>query len=224
MCKDVTWATWRSNDSLQISHNGLFLSTTDSKWLCAGKRLHSYSYNSSVTKTNCLHSHNYVLRSPSAPPLMLLRLFKYHRILSMCIFSHRAASHARSLPRKKLTGCQLKQKANWQDGFQFVSAVPQRDLRPCVNVWVVGMGEGVNCSCTPPRCDPVSVSVRAGRAAPSEVAHLIDQSHVCLTVPLGAIWHSPLIFPLSLPIHLIFVPCQYPPLSPTLCCVLRRLI
>lgn len=65
------------------------------------------------------------------------------------------------------------------------------------------------------RCTPVSASVWAGQAAPSEAAHLIDQPHVCLTVPLGAIWHSSLIFPLSLPIHLIFLPCQYP-LRPTL--------
>lgn len=65
------------------------------------------------------------------------------------------------------------------------------------------------------RRTPVSASVWAGQAAPSEAAHLIDQPHVCLTVPLGAIWHSSLIFPLSLPIHLIFLPCQYP-LRPTL--------
>lgn len=145
----------------------------------------------------------------------------------MCIFPRRAAPRACSLPRIDIPGCQFKQKANWQDGFQFVSAdlaSPQRDPQRSVNVCVVRRGEGVNCSCTPLRCAPVSSSVQAGQAASSAAAHLIDQPHVCLTVPLGAIWHSPLIFPLSLPIHLIFLPCQYPPLCPNLRCALRHLI
>lgn len=58
---------------------------------------------------------------------------------------------------------------------------------------------------SPEVCAPVSVCVRPNQAAPSEAPHPIDQPHVCLTVPLGAIWHPPLIFPSSLPIHLTFV-------------------
>lgn len=52
-------------------------------------------------------------------------------------------------------------------------------------------------------CESVSVSV--GQPAPSEPAYLIDQPHMCLTVPLGAIWRSSLICPLSLPIHSVFL-------------------
>lgn len=58
--------------------------------------------------------------------------------------------------------------------------------------------------------------------AASEAVHLIDQPHVCLTVPLGAIWYPPLIFTMSLPIHLIFLLCQYSPLCPTIHCLPLR--
>lgn len=104
--------------------------------------------------------------------------------------------------RVNWTGCQFKQKnANWKDGFQFVSADLLSPNGTHNGVWMC-------------------VKWRGGRvwivlALPWGVRrwvwvyglarlYLIDQPHVCLTVPLGAIWHSPLIFPLSLPIHLIF--------------------
>lgn len=40
-----------------------------------------------------------------------------------------------------------------------------------------------------------------GRLLPLKRLHLIDQPRVCLTVPLGAIWDSSLIFALPPPLH-----------------------
>lgn len=169
----------------------------------------------SVTKTNCLHSHSHVLGSPSA------QASKYHRILLMCIFSPQSSDLRLFSTKNKLTGCQFKQKsklAGWIPICSSRPAVPQWDPRRCVNVCVVRRGEGVNCSCTPLRCAPVSVSVRAGQAPPY--------------------WSASCVFNCTSGCHLVFhcnlsivspntsylLPCQYPPLCPTLRCALRRLI
>lgn len=80
----------------------------------------------------------------------------------------------------------------------------------------VGGGCKVGCKLFshPLRYVCVSVSVSPGQPAPSEPAYLIDQPHVCLTVPLGAIWCSSLICPLSLPIHSVFLSfCSIPAAS-----------
>lgn len=50
----------------------------------------------------------------------------------------------------------------------------------------------------------VCACVSVGQPSPSGRAYLIDQPHVCLTVPLGIIWPSSLICPLSLSIHSSF--------------------
>lgn len=127
---------WRANDC--VLERGSVLTATTAE--C-------------VTKTKCLHSHDHVLGSPSAPQLMqLTQASKHHRFLSMRIFSHRSAPHACSLKRKRFNMSAVEAKSKRAGRIPICFGRPAAlswDPRRCVNVCVARRGEGVNCSYAP---------------------------------------------------------------------------